>query len=81
MNSLGEMTGSNTAGCVHLGSVSIIDPAVNIYGLFINTSSCGSSDGIYTGYIVVSDTVSANDTVTYFADNSTSIWWGKMTRN
>ena len=80
VDSLGAMTGSNTDGCVHLGSVSIIDPAVNIYGVSFNTSSCGPLDGTYVGYGVVSDTVSANDTLIYFVDNSNSIFWGKLTR-
>lgn len=82
VDSTGAMTGSNTDGCVYLGMVGIIDPAVNIYSISVNVSSCGSLglDGTYAGYIVMSDTVTANDTIIYFVDNPNNILSSKLIR-
>ena len=82
VDSIGALTGSNTDGCVYLGTVGIIDPAVNIYSISVNVSSCGSLglDGTYAGYIVMSDTVTANDTIIYFIDNPNKILTSKLIR-
>lgn len=79
IDSEGKVTGSN-GGCVYLGSVSIIDPTVNIYGLSLSASSCGVYDGAYTGYIVISDNVSTNDTLTFVVNNPNYVLIGELTR-
>jgi hypothetical protein len=45
----GQMTGSDTRGCVLNGTVHVPDPDHNIYGLDVTVTSCGSLDGHYQG--------------------------------
>jgi hypothetical protein len=58
----GSLTGTSGT-CGFQGAVSIIDAAVNIYGLSVTVSTCTGLDGSYNGYAVVSDTLGANDTL------------------
>lgn len=78
--STGALTGSDTSGCVYLGTVSEIDPSVNIYNLSLGISSCGVYDSNYVGYIVMSDTVSTNDTLYFVINNSRFILINELTR-
>ena len=80
IDSTGALTGSDTSGCVYLGTVSIIDSTVNIYNLSISASSCGVYNGTYAGYIVISDTISTNDTLTFVVNNSNYIVINELTR-
>lgn len=76
----GLLTGSDTDGCAFLGTVSVMDPAVNIYGIALDASSCGVFDGAYDGYGVVGDTVVANDTLTFVVSNANYIIVGELDR-
>lgn len=80
INSAGVVTGSDIAGCVYTGTVSIIDPTVNIYSLSLGVTSCGVADGAYAGYIVISDDVAANDTLTFVVNNSNFVFINVLTR-
>ena len=80
IDSTGALTGSDTTGCVYLGAVSIIDPAVNIYDLSVSVSSCGIYDGTYAGYVVITDNISPNDTLVFVANNSNFVFVNYLTR-
>jgi hypothetical protein len=45
----GNITGSDTAGCVYGGSVQIIDPRYNMYRVNVTIANCGELDGSYSG--------------------------------
>ena len=80
IDSTGLLTGSDTDGCVYLGSVSIIDSSSNIYNLSFSASSCGLFNGTYAGYAVISDTVTTNDTFNFVVNNSNYIIINNLTR-
>jgi len=78
----GRITGSDTAGCLYNGTASIIDPNINIYGVSISLTSCGNFafNGSYSGYGVVSDNTTTNDTLIYVIDNVNYLLFGSLTR-
>lgn len=80
IDSTGALTGSDTDGCVYLGTVSIINSSVNIYNLSISASSCGVYNGTYAGYIVIGDMVSTNDILNFVVNNSNYIIINDLTR-
>jgi hypothetical protein len=80
IDSTGLITGSDTDGCVYNGNGSIIDPAVNIYRVNITLSSCGLANDTYSGYAVVSDDMSLNDTLTFSANNANGLLFGSLLR-
>jgi hypothetical protein len=45
----GELMGSDSKGCVFNGTLSVPDPARNMYAIEATVSSCGSLDGNYRG--------------------------------
>ena len=45
----GQLSGSDTAGCLIHGTVSVADPAHNLYRLQAEVSSCGALNGTYQG--------------------------------
>ncbi|MGB0836233.1 MAG: hypothetical protein ACPGR2_17110 [Psychrobium sp.] len=45
----GDITGSDTRGCVFNGSSSIPNDKINIYRISLRVESCGALDGKYTG--------------------------------
>ncbi len=45
----GQLSGSDTKGCLFNGTVSVPDGAHNLYGIDAQVSSCGSLDGHYRG--------------------------------
>lgn len=49
INSMGQLTGSDTFGCVLSGAVTVPDPAHNLYRIDADVSSCGTLDGHYQG--------------------------------
>jgi hypothetical protein len=49
INSMGQLTGSDTFGCVLSGTVTVPDPAHNLYRIDADVSSCGTLDGHYQG--------------------------------
>ena len=79
IDSTGLVTGTDVNGCVWVGTVSIIDPLVNIYALSLDASSC-PVDGAYTGYAFISDTVSTNDTVFTIVNSPYIALTGEWTR-
>lgn len=81
-DSSGAITGSDTYGCVYIGSISVIDTAVNIYDLAFEASSCSVTiyNGTFSGYLFVTDTVTTNDTITYFFDNTDTMVFQGLTR-
>ena len=78
--STGDLTGSDTDGCIYNGTVNIIDASVNIYRLTIAVSSCGIFNGAYTGYGVVTDTTVVNDTLIFTVSNPNLILVGSLAR-
>jgi hypothetical protein len=80
IDATGQLTGSDTDGCVFNGSVSVLDPAVNIYGIDVTATSCGAFDGTFAGYGVVGDTVVANDTLTFVVSNASHVIVGELDR-
>ena len=69
IDNAGAITGSDGT-CNFGGSVSIIDPAVNIYNMTLIVSTCPGVDGTYGGYAAVSDTVGTNDTLNIIVHNA-----------
>jgi hypothetical protein len=61
MHSDGQLDGSDTNGCVLLGSVTVPDPAKNHYSAVADASSCGTLSGHYTGLIYLADGGTPND--------------------
>lgn len=55
IDSDGMISGSNAAGCVYNGKVSIIDSFYNIYRLTLDASLCGELDGTYAGLATLGD--------------------------
>jgi hypothetical protein len=45
----GQMSGSDSRGCVFTGTVSVPDATHNLYGIEADVSSCGTLDGNYRG--------------------------------
>ena len=63
INGNGDITGSDTDGCVLNGSASIPDAAFNTYALTIDLSSCGAVSGRYQGLAYLADTQAEGDTL------------------
>lgn len=80
IDATGLLTGADTDGCVYNGTVTVLDPAVNIYGLDVTASTCGPFTGVYDGYGVVGDTTVANDTLTFVVSNAGFIIVGELDR-
>ena len=49
VNGSGNLSGSDSGGCIYSGNVQIIDSAYNIYRLNIRVANCGQFDGSYVG--------------------------------
>lgn len=79
----GTITGSDTSGCVYNGSVTISNTGVNIYTLAISIASCSDStiNGAYTGYAVVTDNTTTNDTLIYEVSNPNYLFAGTLNRS
>jgi hypothetical protein len=60
----GQLDGSDTLGCVLIGSVAVPDPAVNYYSAVADATTCGTLDGHYVGMLSLSDLVAPNDNLT-----------------
>ena len=81
VDNAGLITGFDTSLCSYQGTVSIIDPAVNIYGLSTTVSSCGLADGTYNGYAAVSDTGGlVNNTLNFVVNNASVVVLGELFR-
>ena len=56
--------------CNYQGTVNIIDPAVNIYGISVTTEPfCSGLEGAYNGFAFVSDALSRDDTLNVILAN------------
>lgn len=55
IDSGGTIQGSNTAGCVYNGKVSIIDPRYNVYRITLDASLCDELNGSYSGLATLND--------------------------
>lgn len=64
MDALGQLTGSDSRGCVFSGTVTVPDPRHNLYGIDANVSSCGTLDGHYTGMGTLLDADAMRDWMT-----------------
>lgn len=60
----GQMTGSDSRGCVFDGTVTIPDPAHNLYDIDAHVSSCGTLDGHYAGMGTLLDADAMQDWMT-----------------
>lgn len=64
IDALGQMTGSDSTGCVFSGTVTVPDPLHNLYGIDANVSSCGALDGHYDGMGALLDADAMRDWMT-----------------
>jgi hypothetical protein len=60
----GQLTGSNTRGCVFNGAVSVPSPTRNQYSISMTVTSCGALDGNYTGMGTLVDASSMTNWMT-----------------
>jgi len=68
----GDISGSDTDGCVFSGSSFIPDAAFNTYALTIDLSSCGALNGRYEGLAFLTDSVATEDTLVVGLDDGTN---------
>lgn len=66
----GALDGADTAGCVYNGAVNVIDPNFGTYRMTVTVSNCDVRNGDYTGYAVLGDTTTANDTLAFAFTNA-----------
>ncbi len=64
IHSDGQLDGSDTLGCMLIGSFAVPDPAVNYYSAVADATTCGTLDGHYVGMLSLSDLVAPNDNLT-----------------
>ena len=57
----GQLTGSDSRGCVFEGTVSVPDPARNLYRIDAAVSACGVLDGAYHGHGTLVDADAMQD--------------------
>jgi len=57
----GQVTGSDSRGCVVNGTVSVPDASHNMYGIDATVTSCGSLDGHYQGMGTLLDATAMQD--------------------
>jgi hypothetical protein len=55
VNDSGEVSGSNSYGCLFDGNVAPIDPEYNMYRLYLTISNCESEGGFYSGLMALRD--------------------------
>jgi hypothetical protein len=60
----GQLTGSDSKGCVFSGTVSVPDPQHNLYHLDAQVSACGTLDGHYQGTGTLLDADAMKDWMT-----------------
>lgn len=69
----GVITGSDTDGCNYAGNLSLADPGKNLYSTQLSVTNCGAENGTYTGFGVLGDTVTTNDTFTFAVQSASYI--------
>lgn len=72
IDSNGDITGSDSDGCVFVGSSFIPDAAFNTYELTIDLSSCSALNGRYGGLAFLTDSVATEDTLVVGLDDGTN---------
>jgi hypothetical protein len=60
----GQLTGSDSKGCVFSGNVTVPDPQHNLYHIDAHVSACGSLDGHYQGMGALLDADAMRDWMT-----------------
>lgn len=80
INDQGEVSGTNSDGCVITGTVTLLDTTHNLYALDIEASSCGSLNGTYDGLATLQDDATEIDTLTYCVSSDTYIMLYSLTR-
>lgn len=79
IDSSGDITGSDTDGCVINGQISIVNSAYNDYGIQLTVSNCAIS-GNYTGAAVLLDDEEMDDTLLSFMSSDDYVVAGSVTR-
>ena len=64
MDASGQLHGSDSAGCVFTGTVTVPDPNHNMYALDAQVTSCGALDGHYQGMGTLLDADAMQDWMT-----------------
>ena len=60
VSATGQLTASDTRGCVINGTVTVPDPVHNLYRIAANVTSCGVLDGNYQGHGTLLDATAMN---------------------
>jgi len=79
IDATGDIAGADTAACVYNGTLAAPDPAINVYDIAMDVSSCGIN-GSYTGFAAVTDTAATNDTLLFVASTATMVIFGELNR-
>lgn len=69
----GGLTGSDSFGCQYNGQLTVPDPKFNMFQVSVTVSSCGGSNGTYSGYGAQTDYYNLDDgkSLTLVATNNT----------
>lgn len=80
IDSDGDITGSDTDGCVFGGSVSIPNINYNIYNVKLTASNCGELTGTYNGLGALIDDTEENDTFVMGVEKPDYVIYGDIKR-
>lgn len=69
ISSVGDISGSNSDGCVYSGSVSIIDSRFNVYDVSFSVANCGAYGGVFNGLATLVDDVNTDDLLIFAGEN------------
>lgn len=74
----GVISGTDTMGCSYAGTVSVIDPAKNIYNATVTASVCAPT-ATYTGYAILQDVApGTNNQIDFIVGNATRSVFGAL---
>lgn len=80
IESNGVLSAGDTDFCDYDGLANVLDSSFNVYDVQVNISACGSLNGQYQGFGVLSDSVSTDDTLTVAISNSVISIPGELSR-
>ncbi|HPW37683.1 MAG TPA: hypothetical protein PK528_06300 [Syntrophorhabdus sp.] len=80
VGSNGVFSGLDTDGGRMSGNISVLEPGSNIYGVTLNLSSSEELNGNYSGFAVLFDDDSANDSMIVVVSNSNYILFNFFSR-
>jgi len=80
IDSEGNITGSDTDGCVFGGSLSLLDTQYNMYDFRLIASNCGDFNGTYNGLAALMDDTEQNDTLAMGAEGPIYLIAGSIPR-